>query len=193
MSNKFLLIDFENIQKVDLSGVPDDVLVRIFVGQSQKIPVELVQQAQPFGHRIEWVKVEGNGNNALDFHIAFYLGLLHEEYKGASFMILSKDKGFDPLVAHIKNLKRNCRRINSLVELCKLPGNFSTDQNLKRIIDILSKTEKTKRPRKRTTLSQHIAAMFQNKLKDAELDRIIDYLFIEKLVTETSGKITYNF
>ena len=36
MSDKFLLIDYENIQKVNLSDVPDNTLVRVFVGQSQK-------------------------------------------------------------------------------------------------------------------------------------------------------------
>ena len=75
MSDKFLLIDYENIQKVNLSDVPDNTLVRIFVGQSQKnIPFELVQQAQRFGQSIEWIKIEGQGSNALDFHIAFYYG-----------------------------------------------------------------------------------------------------------------------
>jgi hypothetical protein len=58
MSEKFLLIDYENIQKLDLSDVADNILVKIFVGQSQKsIPIELVKQAQRFGHRLEWIKI----------------------------------------------------------------------------------------------------------------------------------------
>jgi uncharacterized protein YihD (DUF1040 family) len=194
MSDKFLLIDYENIQKVDLSEVPDNILVKIFVGQPQKnIPFELVQQAQRFGHCIEWIKVEGQGNNALDFHIAFYLGKLQIEHKMASFIILSKDKGFDPLVKHINNLKGNCRRINSLIELSNVTDNFSKDQNLKRTIELLSKIEKSKRPRKRITLTKHISSIFQKKLNDSEIDKIIDYLFIEKLISETSGKLSYNF
>ncbi len=194
MSDKFLLIDYENIQKVDLSDAPDNILIRIFVGHSQKkIPFELVQQAQRFGSCIEWVRVEGQGNNALDFHIAFYLGKLLTEHKTASFIILSKDKGFDTLIAHINKLKGNCRRINSLFELSGLCDNFSKDQNLKRTIELLTKVEKSKRPRKRTTLSQHISSTFQKKLNDAEIDKIIDYLFIKKLVSEIGGKLSYNF
>ena len=194
MSDKFLLIDYENIQKVNLSDVPDNVLVRIFVGQSQKsIPFELVQQAQRFGHCIEWIKIEGQGSNALDFHIAFYMGKLQTEHKRASFIILSKDKGFDPLIKHINNLKGNCRRINSLFELSSVSDNYSKDQNLKRTIEILSKIDKSKRPRKRITLSQHVSTIFQKKLNDSEIDKIIDYLFIEKLVSETGGKLSYNF
>jgi hypothetical protein len=194
MSDKFLLIDYENIQKVDLSDVPDNILVRIFVGHSQKnIPFELVQQAQRFGNCIEWIRVEGQGNNALDFHIAFYLGKLRTEHKTASFIILSKDKGFDPLITHINKLKGNCQRINSLFELCGVTDNSLKDINLKRTIELLAKIVKSKRPRKRTTLNQHISSFFQKKLNDAEIDKIIDYLFIKKLVSETGGKLSYNF
>jgi len=194
MSEKFLLIDYENIQKIDLSDVPDHTLVKIFVGQSQKnIPIELVKQAQRFGHRLEWIKIEGQGRNALDFHIAFYLGKLQTEHKAASFIILSKDKGFDPLIKHINNLKGNCRRINSLFELQEVTDNISKNENLKRTIELLSKIEKNKRPRKRVTLSQHISSFFQKKLNDSEIDKIIDYLFIEKLISETNGKLTYDF
>jgi PIN domain len=194
MSEEFLLIDYENIQKVNLSEVAENTLVRIFVGQSQKsIPIELVKQAQRFGHRLEWIKIEGQGKNALDFHITFYLGKLQTEHKAASFVLLSKDKGFDPLIKHINNLKRNCRRINSLFELCEVTDNSSKDPNLKRTIELLSKIEKNKRPRKRVTLSQHISSFFQKKLNDSEIEKIIDYLFIEKLINETRGKLTYNF
>ena len=194
MNDKFLLIDYENIQKVDLTGVPENMLIKIFVGQSQKnIPFELVQQAQRFGHGIEWIKIEGQGNNALDFHIAFYLGKFHLKHKEASFIILSKDKGFDPLIKHVNNLKVDCRRINSMFELSGVTDNSVMDQNLKRTIELLSKIEKSKRPRKRTTLSKHVSSIFQKKLNDPEIEKIIDYLFIEKLISETGGKVSYNF
>ena len=194
MSDKFLLIDYENIQKVNLSDVPDNTLVRVFVGQSQKnIPFELVQQAQRFGQCIEWIKIEGQGSNALDFHIAFYLGKLQTEHKRASFIILSKDKGFDPLIKYINKSKVSCRRINSLFELSNVSDNHSKDQNLKRTIELLSKIEKSKRPRKRTTLSKHILSIFQKKLDGPEIDKIVDYLFIEKLISETGGKLSYSF
>jgi hypothetical protein len=144
MSEKFLLIDYENIQKLDLSDVPDNILIKIFVGQSQKsIPIELVKQTQHFGHRLEWIKIGGQSKNSLDFHIAFYLGKLQKEHKAASFIILSKDKGFDPLIKHINNLNWECQRINSLFELCGITDDFSKDQNLKKTIELLSKIEKT--------------------------------------------------
>ena len=47
----------------------------IFYGITQKkLPEELVVQAQPLGTRLKWIKISGQGPNALGFHIAFYLG-----------------------------------------------------------------------------------------------------------------------
>ncbi|HWX68938.1 MAG TPA: PIN domain-containing protein, partial [Steroidobacteraceae bacterium] len=69
------MVDLENVQKVDLSQVPGDARVTIFYGVTQKkLPEELVVQAQPLGVRLKWIKISGQGPNALDFHIAYYLG-----------------------------------------------------------------------------------------------------------------------
>jgi len=56
----------------------DKFKILIFICQSQnKIPFELVIAAQNFGSQLEWIKIDGNGPNALDFHIAFYLGEIY--------------------------------------------------------------------------------------------------------------------
>lgn len=194
MKDTFLLIDYENIQKVDLSGLKGDLKIKIFVGFSQKnLPFELVQQAQGLGDKLEWVKIDGNGNNALDFHVAFYIGKLFQEQSKSSFIILSKDKGFDPLVKHINRLNGNCRRINSLLEISGKTQNHPSEKNLARVIELLSKVEKNKRPRKRSTLKQHISSLFQKKLGDQEVEEILDRLFIKNMVSEINNNLIYDF
>ena len=75
MSDRVLLIDLENVQKADLSLAPSGARVLVFYGVTQKkLPEELVVQAQPLGTRLQWIKISGQGPNALDFHVAFYLG-----------------------------------------------------------------------------------------------------------------------
>ena len=60
MTNKLLLVDFENVQQVDLSKLDSSYQVIIFVGASQKnIPIDLVTNAQKLGSRVVWQKVEG--------------------------------------------------------------------------------------------------------------------------------------
>lgn len=118
MTKKLLLIDFENVQQVDLSRLDEGRHVIIFVGASQKaIPIELVTSAQKLGPRVEWQRVDGNGSNALDFHIACHLGRVLEKSAHVHCTVLSKDKGFDPLLRWLNKTGLKCTRINSLLEL----------------------------------------------------------------------------
>lgn len=108
---RYLLIDFENVQKVDISKTAGDVHILIFMGENQKnIPAELVIHGQKLGSRLEWKKIQGNGKNALDFVIAYYLGRLFNKYPQAQCTVLSKDTGFDPLIKLLKLESRDCRR-----------------------------------------------------------------------------------
>lgn len=53
MADRVLLIDLENVQKFDLSELPNDVRVLVFYGATQKkLPDELAIQAQPLGTRL---------------------------------------------------------------------------------------------------------------------------------------------
>lgn len=163
MIQYILLVDFENVQQVDLSKLKDDTSVIIFLGANQKnIPTEMVTSAQRLGSRIEWRQIEGNGNNALDFHIACHLGRILEPPPQVRCIVLSKDKGFDPLLRFLNKSGLKCKRINSLLELDPKSAT-ADDPNYKRVIEILGKSEKKTRPRKRKTLAQHICSIFQKK------------------------------
>jgi PIN domain len=54
---------------------------------------------------------------ALDFHIANYIGKLSAAHPDASFHIISKDKGFDPLIKHLQDQKISCSRSASVLEI----------------------------------------------------------------------------
>ena len=190
---EILLVDFENVHQINLSRLDPNTNVIIFVGSSQKsVPVELVTSAQKLGDRLEWYKVEGNGQNALDFHIACHLGRVLERSPQVLCTVLSKDKGFDPLLRHLNKTGLKCKRINSLLELD--PKSLSVDDpNYKRVIEVLSKTDKKTRPRKIKTLSQHISSMFQKKIQLNEIEKIIDTMFVSKMISESNNSISYQF
>ena len=194
MIQKLLLVDFENVQQVDLARLDDSFQIIIFVGAAQKsIPIELVTNAQKLGSRIEWQRVDANGSNALDFFIACQLGRVLERSPQLQCIVLSKDKGFDPLLRHLNKTGLQCKRLNSLLELDPKAAAQPEEPNYKRVIEVLSKSEKKSRPRKRKTLSQHISSIFQKKLPQAEVDRLIDILFANKMISETNDTITYEF
>ena len=194
MTHKLLLVDFENVQQVDLARLDDSFQIIIFVGAAQKsIPIELVTNAQKLGSRIEWQRVDANGSNALDFCIACHLGRVLEKSPQLQCIVLSKDKGFDPLLRHLNKNGLQCKRLNSLLELDPKATTQPEEPNYKRVIEVLRKSEKKSRPRKRKTLSQHISSIFQKKLPQAEVDRLIDILFANKMISETNDAITYEF
>ena len=78
----------------------------VFVGANQsKISYDLAAQPQRLGANASYVKIASNGSNALDFHIAYYIGQLAASDPDAYFHIISKDAGFDSLIAHLKTKK----------------------------------------------------------------------------------------
>lgn len=207
--SKLLLVDYENVQQVRLAMLDEGYRVVVFVGASQRnIPLELVTDAQRLGSRVEWQKVAGEGRNALDFFIACHLGRVMERAPGTECIVLSKDKGFDPLLRQLNAAGLVCRRINSLQELrpAAASGHVpaapsghaparrpAEHPNVRRVVDLLGKLEKKGRPRKRRTLAQSISAMFQKKLSRDEVDGIIDQLIADRLIVETDGNVTYEF
>ena len=193
MTKKLLIVDFENVQQVDLARLDEGTNIIIFVGASQKtVPIELVTSAQKLGARVEWQKVEGNGRNALDFHIACHLGRVIERSPQLHCIVLSKDKGFDPLLRQLNKTGLKCQRINSLIELD--PKSASVDDpSYKRVVEVLGKSEKKTRPRKLKTLSQYISSIFQKKIVQKDIDGIIDMLFANKMISESNNTISYEF
>ncbi|MFO7674709.1 MAG: PIN domain-containing protein [bacterium] len=201
---RLMLVDFENVPQVELSRLDQSFRIIIFVGASQKsVPIELVTIAQKLGNRVEWQKVSGDGRNALDFFIAWQLGRVYEKSPRPECFILSKDKGFDPLLKHLNANGLKCRRVASLHELGPAAVSAAAQPqpaqpagespNVKRVVEMLGKVEKRSRPRKRRTLAQAISALFQKKLTRQEIDGIIDTLFARQLISEQHNIVTYNF
>src|SRR4030065_289650 len=80
-------------------------------------PLGLARGPLAGGPEVEYIQIDGNGKNALDFHIAYYIGRLAAEIPDAYFHVISKDTGFDPLIKHLKAQKIVCRRSKSIADL----------------------------------------------------------------------------
>ncbi len=60
MSHRYLLVDFENVPKVDLAALPDDVTVPFFFGASQKsVSKDFLKTALKLGPRFVPVDIGG--------------------------------------------------------------------------------------------------------------------------------------
>ena len=194
MKTNFVLVDFENIQPKNislLSGGP--FKIKVFVGANQaKIPLEMARALQMFGPNAEYIQIEGSGRNALDFHIAYYIGRLAKETPDAHFHVISKDKGFDPLIKYLKTQKILCQRSTSIADA--LPGKISNTKSdrekLGAVIENLEK-RKTSKPRTLKTLRSTIKALFANQLAEEELEVIINQLSNRGVIKIADGKVSY--
>ena len=194
MKTNYILIDFENVQPKNLTvlnGHPFKVLV--FVGASQsKVPLDLAASLQVLGSNAEYVKIGGNGSNALDFHIAFYVGQLAERDPHACFHIISKDTGFDPLIKHLKARKIVAQRVKDLSEipLLRISNATSSEEKIAAIEKSLSARGHS-RPRKVKTLANTINALFMKTLGEPELMSLIEQLRQRQYVVIENENVSY--
>jgi hypothetical protein len=122
LAKHLLLVDYENVSRIDLSLLDDSYRAIVFVGAGQNLPKAARNKdtARQF-RRVDFQKIAGSGKNALDFHIAFHLGRTFETSPETICIVVSRDKGFDPLLHHLNSNGLQCRRIGSFAELTQTP------------------------------------------------------------------------
>lgn len=194
MATNYVLIDFENVHPKNLELLTKHPFkVFVFVGASQtKVPFDLADSMQFLGNDARYIKISGNGQNALDFHIAYYIGELAGKDADAQFHIISKDKGFDPLIQHLKSRNIRIRREKDLAEIpmLRVPITTSDDEKISAIVKNLGGRGQS-RPRKVKTLENTINTLFTKKLDKSELAAIIKELQKRKLIVVNQGNVSY--
>jgi hypothetical protein len=195
MKTNYILVDFENVQPSTIK-VPSDIPVKVlvFLGERQtKVSIDLAMALQSLGEGAEYVKIDGTGKNALDFHIAYWIGKLSEKDPNSYFHIVSKDKGFDPLIKHLRKNKRFAQRVAMVSDIQILSGlaNGSTSDRIESVASSL-KARGSSRPRKRKTLRNTISAFFMKTLKEDEIDDLIVSLEKKGYISFSDDLVTYN-
>jgi len=191
----YVLIDYESVQSEDVSALKQDHFrVIVFVGARQtKIPFETAAALQQMGSNAEYVKISGTGPNALDFHIAFYIGQFAEKDPEAYFHIVSKDAGFDPLLNHLKTRKIRALRVKTVrdIPLLKAGNARPTAERIAVIVDDLHKRGAAK-PRTVTTLTSTIGALFLKQLSPDEIGALLTALQARGYVSVVGNKVSYS-
>jgi hypothetical protein len=158
-------------------------------------------QLQLLGDLAEYVEIAGNGRNALDFHLAYYLGRLVAENPGAGFHIITRDTGFDLLIKHLKAKKVACQRHSSLHDIPGLkPASLAPALSkvklqpgppvVKKVIATLTKNAAA-RPRILKKLRSFLKPFLGTQATDAGISGLIGELGRSGVLTVTDGKVTY--
>ena len=194
MRTNYVLIDYENVQPTSLAGLDaDHFRVLVFVGASQnKLTFDTAAAVQKLGARAEYIKIAGNGSNALDFHIAFHIGHLAAHDPTAFFHIISKDTGFDPLIQHLKERKVFASRSKGVLDipLLKVANSKTTPEKIDVVLANLQQRGASK-PRTLKTLTSTISSLFQKQLTEEELVALLKGLQAKGFIAVNETKVTY--
>lgn len=194
MKTNYVLIDYENVQPEAMAVLGEEHFkVIVFVGANQtKVTFEVASALQDMGDRAEYIKITGNGSNALDFHIAYYIGQLASKEPEAYFHIVSKDTGFDPLIQHLKSKKiLACRSKDvSDIPIVKAANSKTPTDKLAVIVSDLQRRGSAK-PRTVKTLGSTINGIFQKQLCEQEVTSLLAALQKHGVVTVTDTKVSY--
>jgi len=194
LRTNFVLVDFENVQPKDLGLLKDGPFrVKIFLGPNQsKVPVALASALQFLGSNAEYVVLETAGTNALDFHIAYYIGVLSCEDPTAFFHIISRDSGFDALIKHLKGKKVLAQRSACIADIPyfkpSLPA--APDAQIQVVVTDLIRRNAAK-PRTQKTLLSTLHALFKKELSEQQLTQLFASLCSRGIVKVEGTKVSY--
>lgn len=138
-ARRHLLIDLENRQPTaaEISAwVEPGEAVWVFHGPHQK---KLLPKLQALGDWVTLIPITKTGSNALDFHLTFHLGYLAAKHERCRFVVLSGDRGFDPMIKYARLMGFDVVRKDNLIGAAtpkktatKAPANKKTAASVKR-------------------------------------------------------------
>lgn len=199
----YILVDLENVQPEagTIQRLHEGVRVLIFAKAEDKITIDVAKilMREPCN---EFVLTSSTGKNAADFHIACQLGMLSRDAPSSTVYVISKDTGYDSIIAWLNgHTPLNVRRLASMESLPvsvlrsapasesvpvapgndtaliapvaqKTPGTLA--ENAEKAIASLRKFAHP--PRTRQTLLSALSTCFQKQLSEPLLAGLVNYL-----------------
>jgi hypothetical protein len=158
-----VLVDYENVQPTEFVEVAQaGCHVWFFVGSSQKrVSTDLPDFIARFPAQSRFIRMEKPGKNSLDFHICYYLGVAAHERPEWLYVLMSKDTGYDPLLAHVRNEGMFAQRVVTIPQLHALLGIGSASRA--EVGEVAPKAAPRRAPRATAAVAAETKAAFAPK------------------------------
>ncbi|NQW63360.1 MAG: hypothetical protein HQ461_11065, partial [Deltaproteobacteria bacterium] len=159
-----VLVDYENVQPTEFVEVAQaGCHVWFFVGSSQKrVSTDLPDFIARFPAQSRFIRMEKPGKNSLDFHICYYLGVAAHERPEWLYVLMSKDTGYDPLLAHVRTEGMYAQRVVTIPQLHALLGIGGASRA--EVGEVAPKAAPRRAPRASAAVSAETKAAFAPKL-----------------------------
>ena len=146
IKTNYVLIDYESVQPEIVSALKGEHFkILMFIAPNQvRIDINVATALQ-VGKRAEYIRVSAAGRNALDFHIAYYLGRLAVSEPDAYFHVIAVDKGYDPLIEHLRRKgihATRCADVND-IPIVRTSGAAPADDKLSIILALPGQARRT--------------------------------------------------
>ena len=221
MIDQVFFLDFENVQKVDLSLISGKTKIYLMSGKVQtKSAIEYATKIADSCSSIEIIKIKEPGPNALDFHIAYFLGRITFQAANKKYLIFSNDKGYDSLIRYLKDEgikieRKEVKKENEENELKveakeKTVKKTETPQKTQPISNLKAKVKekqnspydnayahfiempKKNRPKKEDGLKAFIKTALGNKESDSVVNEIFNTFIKKNIISIENEKVKYN-
>jgi hypothetical protein len=153
----------------------------------------LVQAILEHAGKVKLVRAQCSGRNALDFVLACVAGTLVTFDPLGYYHIISKDKGYDALVAHLRSQNIHAARHDAfnkvpIFRAAVAPTTPDRAAQYARHLELVP----SHRPARRKTLSSAINTYFARQLPESEVENIVASLISSGTVTiGATGKVDY--
>lgn len=181
---QYIFVDYENVREVDLDLVANrPVQVELVLGDQQKLlSVEMVKKLLKFSQQVRLVEAGKSGRNALDFVLACRVGAASVAEPQGFYHIVSRDKGFDALIAYLRKNHILARRDETFAAALVTEAPTIAPEDRAKFVSERLRKNKTNRPKRKATLYSQINSYFGKKLTDPELAAIVQTLTQEGVI-----------
>jgi hypothetical protein len=210
-----VFVDFENVPSVDLRAIADlPVLVTLLIGGVQnKLDTDFVEQIHAHAAKVRIVKLAASGRNALDLTLAYYLGRAVIEHDTTDLHIVSKDKDFEPLIAHLRAKNVRISRSESFAALPFLAASKSVvttrerralqkktapivkdipDDRVAKVFARLQNPLNRNRPSTERALRAHIGAALGKESSEEKVETVLTQLKAKRVLwIDTKSRVMY--
>jgi hypothetical protein len=219
-----IFVDFENVREADLDLLAGhSVAITLVLGKQQKtLPLTMVEALRRLPpEQVMLVQSSVPGKNALDFVLACLVGRAVERQTGISVHVVSKDKGFDALIVHLKERGVPSARHESLSAVPVLAGKSAGSASkptapaevvpkpaapkktpkekpvppLEARVDCLAQRiakSTSSRPQKRSTLATYVKSQLGTGMTEKLIKETIDGLVARGVLSVSpAGKVVY--